>query len=337
MENIKGMTGLVEIDTNVLSKVDEMKMEVAQSDFTELYTNTLSENTKRAYMSTIKEFFGVYDVHDIKITEIQSVTPEIANLWAKQQYDAGMSPSTINRKLSAMQNFYKFLCRRSIKIAEYNPFDTNEGCVRFKNASKDYTEKRILEPHEINKMFTEARKDDSIIGTRNLLVLQLLATTGMRRAEVCSIKLGDIQKTNGKHIINIVGKGDKHRVVVLTDGIYELVKQYVHERGVTMLDKELPLIVSHSTNADPAAHVNTMTIYRIVKKYADYAGIDPDTISPHCMRASYATLAYNELGMSVDEIQDLMGHSSHNTTKIYIKTSKMLDKNPADKLASMFE
>lgn len=336
MKKIEELQNVIETGKADLTKVEQAKMEISESDFKDIYTGTLSENTKRAYISTLKEFFGVDNIHDITISDIQAVTPDIANMWAKSQYDNGLSPSTINRKLSALHNFYKFLCRRNLRIVEYNPFDTNEGCVRFKNASKDYTDKRILEPQEINKMFLEAANEKGILGLRDLLVLKLLATTGMRRAEICSIKIGDIRLTDGKHIIDIVGKGERHRVIVLTDSIYKLIEEYVHERGLTMSDKAYPLIVSHSSNTDPTAHLNTMTIYRIVKKYADNAGIDPDSISPHCIRASYATIAYNELGMTVDEIQDLMGHQNQSTTRIYVKSAKIIKDNPADKLESMF-
>lgn len=334
----KQFTDIMKIDnyTKELSAVDNMKMEIAETGFADAYTHTLSENTKRAYMSTIKEFFGVNDLANVTIRDIQAVTPEVANLWAKRQFETGMAPSTINRKLSALHNFYKFLCRRSIGVAEFNPFDTNEGCIRLKNAQKDYTDKRILEPYEINKMFTAAREDTTITGVRDLLVLELLATTGMRRAEVCSIKIGDIMATSGKHVVDIMGKGDKHRLVVLTDDIYSLIKTYMNMRDITFSDKDMPLIAAHSSNSNPTKHVNEQTIYRVVKKYAELAGIDPETLSPHCFRASYATIAYNELGMTLDEIQDYMGHSSSSTTKIYVKKANMVENNPADKLAKMF-
>ena len=335
MLNTELMTVENIMDTQV-SVIDDMKMEVAQNGVVDAYTNTLSENTKRAYMSTIKEFFGVHDLDEITAYDIQGVTPEIANLWTRKQFESGMSPSTINRKLSALHNFYKFLCRKSIGVCSYNPFSTDEGCIRFKNAQRDYTNKRILEPYEINKMFIEARKDTSIVGVRDLLVLELLATTGMRRAEVCNIKLGDIQKTSGKHVVDIVGKGDKHRLIVLTDDIYALIKSYLKLREVTLLDKDLPLIVSHSTNGDPTKHVNEQTIYRIVKKYAELAGIDPETLSPHCFRASFSTLAYNELGMSIEDIRDLMGHSASSTTAIYIKKANLIKNSPSEKLSKMF-
>lgn len=335
----KQFTDIMKIDTYTkeLSAVDNMKMEIAETGFADAYTHTLSENTKRAYMSTIKEFFGVNDLVDITVRDIQAVTPEIANLWAKRQFEAGMAPSTINRKLSALHNFYKFLCRRSIGVAEYNPFSSEEGCYRFKNAQKNYSDKRTLEPHEVNKMFNATQETSGIVGLRDLIVLKLLATTGIRRAELCSIKLGDIQRTGGKYVVNIIGKGDKHRLIVIAGSIYELIKEYVHERGLTMNDKDYPLITAHSSNSDPAKHINEQTVYRIVKKYAELAGVDPDTISPHNLRHTFATTAYLEFGLKPEEIQQLLGHSSINTTMIYTHTADMVEKSPAEKLESLYE
>lgn len=314
-----------------------VKGEVAQANIYDLYTNTLTPLTKVNYVSTIKSFFGVHDLSQITVEDMQSVTPDVVNAWANRQYAEGIAKSTINRKLSAMYSFYKFLCRRNVGVMSYNPFATDEGAIRFKNATKDYSDKRVLTADEVRAMFKLARKEGGIIGTRDLLVLQLLATTGMRRAELCSIKIGDIQMLDGKHIVNITGKGDKKRIIMLTDHIWVLVEDYLEMRHVTLKDRMLPLIVSHSSNADPTKHLDTTTIYRIVKKYAAKAGIDESTISPHCFRATYATLAYGELGSTKDELQELMGHTSVATTSRYIKTLNMLKNSPAEKLESMFE
>lgn len=309
---------------------------LAQANIYDLYTNTLSPLTKVNYISSIKSFFGVNDLSEITMSDIQAVTPDVANTWAHMELAKGNAKSTINRKLTAMHSFYDYLCRRNVGIMTYNPFSSKEGCIRFKNASKDYSDKRVLTPEEVQKMFKLAHKTGGVLGARDLLVLQLLATTGMRRAELCGIKVGDIQNLSGKHIVNILGKGSKRRIIVLTAHIMVLIKEYLKLRGVSFSDKELPLIVSHSSNADQTKHVDTSTVYRIVKKYADEAGLDADTISPHCMRATFATIAYGDLDMSADELRELMGHSSQSTTQRYIKTVKMIENSPAEKLGAMF-
>lgn len=323
--------------TNSTELMNTTKGELIQMDVCDLYTNTLTPLTKMNYISTIKDFFGVHDLSEITVEQMQSVTPDIANAWAHKQLAKGNAMSTINRKLSALANFYDYLCRWDVKIMQYNPFSPKQGCLRFRNTTKDYSDKRTLEVEEITKMFKLAQKEGGVLGTRDLLVLQLLVTTGMRRAEICSIKIGDIVLVGGKHIINITGKGNKTRIIVIAEHIYVLIQKYLELRNVTFKDKTLPLIISHSSNADPTKHVDTVTIYRIVKKYADKAGLDVKTIAPHNLRHTFATTAYSELGYTKDQLQSLMGHSSSSTTQRYIKQVDMIKTSPADKLADLYK
>lgn len=321
-----------------LATIKQMKNEVITSDLSDLYTNTLTANTKANYVSTIKEFFGVDDISKISIQAMQSVTTEIANLWANKQFEDGKSPTTINRKLAALHSFYKFLCRRNVGVMTYNPFDVDEGCVRFKNAQKNYTEKRALTPQEISKLLhaIDFKKQPPLIAYRDLIILQILVTAGLRRAELCGIKIGDIKLNQGHYVIEVLGKGNKKRFMVLANPIKENIDTYLKLRGLTYQDKDMPLVVSHSTNANPTHHMDTSTIYRIVKKYAKLAGVDENDISPHNLRHSFATTAYAELGVKPLELQKLMGHSSLNTTQIYINTHDMITNSPSDKLANMF-
>lgn len=319
-----------------------MQSEVAEMDTYKLYTNTLTPMTKKNYISTIKGFFGVEDLSDITVGMLKSVTTEIANLWATKQYSEGVAASTINNKLSGLHNFYKFLCRRSVGIMTYNPFSPEEGCVRFKNTTKTYSDKRALAPHEVTKLLRSvdaenAKGASKIIAYRDLVVLQILITAGLRRAELANIKIGDIKINQGEYTIEVLGKGNKTRYMVLAKPVKHTIDAYLKLRDVTYQDKDLPLIVSHSSNADPTRHVDTMTIYRIVKKYADRAGLDADSIACHNLRHTFATTAYAELGVNKDTLQELLGHVSSSTTARYIHASEMISNSPASKLANMFE
>ena len=300
----------------------------------EMFTNTLGKETKRAYVQAIKEFFGK-DLCNITIEDMQSVTPEIANKYAMNLLNNGLKRTSINRKLSALHSFYKFLCRRSVGIMTYNPFDSDEGCIRFKNAQKNYIAKRALVTDEVKTMFDLAKMDNSIIGVRDLLVLELLATTGMRRAEVCEIKIGDIQLTQGVYAINIVGKGNKERIIVASNEVMGIINKYMNMRGITMKDKDEYLLVSHANRKSGSGKVSTNMIYRIVKHYAELADIDPDTISPHTLRHTFATQCIG-MGTPIQDVQQLMGHASINTTELYNHSFNIINNNPAEKLTSMY-
>lgn len=300
----------------------------------EMFTNTLGKETKRAYVQAIKEFFGK-DLCNITIEDMQSVTPEMANKYAMNLLNNGLKRTSINRKLAALHSFYKFLCRRSVGIMTYNPFDSDEGCIRFKNAQKNYIAKRALVADEVKTMFDLAKMDNSIIGVRDLLVLELLATTGMRRAEICEIKIGDIQLTQGVYAINIVGKGNKERIIVASNEVMGIINKYMNMRGITMKDKDEYLLVSHANRKSGSGKVSTNMIYRIVKHYAELADIDPDTISPHTLRHTFATQCIG-MGTPIQDVQQLMGHASINTTELYNHSFNIINNNPAEKLTSMY-
>ena len=300
----------------------------------EMFTNTLGKETKRAYVQAIKEFFGK-DLCNITIEDMQAVTPEMANKYAMNLLNNGLKRTSINRKLSALHSFYKFLCRRSVGIMTYNPFDSDEGCIRFKNAQKNYIAKRALVADEVKTMFDLAKMDNSIIGVRDLLVLELLATTGMRRAEICEIKIGDIQLTQGVYAINIVGKGNKERIIVASNEVMGIINKYMNMRGITMKDKDEYLLVSHANRKSGSGKVSTNMIYRIVKHYAELADIDPDTISPHTLRHTFATQCIG-MGTPIQDVQQLMGHASINTTELYNHSFNIINNNPAEKLTSMY-
>ena len=308
--------------------------QLATVNVEEMFTNTLGKETKRAYVQAIKEFFGK-DLCNITIEDMQSVTPEMANKYAMNLLNNGLKRTSINRKLSALHSFYKFLCRRSVGIMTYNPFDSDEGCIRFKNAQKNYIAKRALVADEVKTMFDLAKMDNSIIGVRDLLVLELLATTGMRRAEVCEIKIGDIQLTQGVYAINIIGKGNKERIIVASNEVMGIINKYMNMRGITMKDKDEYLLVSHANRKSGSGKVSTNMIYRIVKHYAELADIDPDTISPHTLRHTFATQCIG-MGTPIQDVQQLMGHASINTTELYNHSFNIINNNPAEKLTSMY-
>ena len=308
--------------------------QLAHIEIEQRYTNTLSPETKRAYTQAIKEFFGK-ELHEITIQDMQAVNPDMANQYALALEAKGLTHATINRKLAALHSFYQFLCRRNVGIMAYNPFSTDEGAIRFKNAQKDYSDKKALTPEEIKSVFDSARQDTSISGVRDLLILELLATTGMRRAEICSIKIGDLQDTAGKFIAEIKGKGNKSRITVFSKNVVKVLKQYMEMRGITLANKDEWLLVSHANRKSGTGQVSTNMIYRVVKHYCGLAGIDESQVSPHCLRHGYATNCI-DMGMAITDVKDLMGHASITTTAKYVKSYNLINKNPANKLDELY-
>lgn len=310
---------------NELITGQALSTKVLTSEVANMYTRDLKPETKRVYASVIREFFGVDNMGDISIDMIHGVTPDTANEWAVGQLEKGLTKVTVNKKLSSMQSFYKFLCRRYVGVMTYNPFSTDEGCIRYKNAAKPYSDKISLTPEQIKAMVNGIQTDNfkdlnqELEAMRDYLVLSILITAGLRRAELADIKIGHIIQAEDKWIVNVVGKGEKPRLIVLSDSVKQKIDKYIALRGLTYDDKDQALITSHSKSPAKNSFVSTTTIGAIVKKYAEYADVDSKLISAHTLRHTYCTLLLDG-GLEMEDVSVLMGHSNVNTTRRYDQT-----------------
>ena len=303
----------------------------------DMYTGTLSENTKRAYTRDIKDFFQVKEISDITIEQLRAVDVSTANQFRERLRGEGKAVSTINRKLTSMSSFYRVLSRREIAIVEYNPFDTNEGNKRLVH-NKKYSNTRSLTAEEVKRVVAVSADFASPeLAFRNRIIILLLATTGMRREELVDIQLKNFKVNMGKNVIEITGKGDKERYIVISDSIMVLIQKYLELRGMKLFDKAFAnsyLIVSHAYNADDGK-LSSQTIYNVIKDVADKAKVGAETISPHSFRHTFATLA-RQGGVDLHDISDMMGHSDVSTTKRYEHSDRVVNNHPAEALTDLF-
>jgi site-specific recombinase XerD len=307
----------------------------------ELYTKSLSDNTRRAYINDVCEFFNVESLNQLTLSQVQSVNVASAKEFRDQLLRKGRAESTINRKLTSLSAFYQFLCRHEVGIMQYNPFSAKEGLNRMAQ-SKRYSNTRCLTVEEVQKLVRVTMEGSDIEALRNRIIVLLLATTGMRRAELVSITVGQIRTSHGKDIIEIKGKGKKERIVVISSTIKVMIDKYIDLRGLTYADKNQYLLASHTSNAvhfieeDAAPKpITTQTVYNVIKKVADRAGISADDVSPHCLRHTWFTEAL-ESGLPIQDVADMGGHSDLSTTRRYDHTKRVISNNPADMLANKF-
>lgn len=300
-----------------------------------IYVGTLSENTKKAYIKDLKDFFGVNDLKNIKIKDILQVNTASANIFREKLRQKGLKPSTINRKLTSLSSFFSFLSRKEIGLISYNPFSPREGAIRLKQ-NRRYSNTRCLTKQEIQSMIKVTMQKDDLVSLRNRIIVLLLATTGMRRSEIANIKIGDMKKMEDKNVIEIIGKGDKERLIVISDTIKTFIDKYLELRNLTYNDKNEYLLVNHSYNPKFSGmdKLTSQTIYNVIKSIAEEAGLDASNISPHCLRHSFATESL-EMGLPIQDVQDLMGHADISTTRRYDHTRRILKNNPSQMLENI--
>lgn len=307
--------------------------ELTTDNIEAVYTRALTKNTKRAYVANILSFFNVVNLKDITKGMVNAVTVDTANTFCRWEQEKGLTNGTINIKLSALHNFYGFLCRKDIQWATYNPFSTSEGCIRMKN-NKPFVTTYCASINDTKSMLSECNTS-TIKGTRDKLMLTLLAISGIRREEVTNIQIKDILSHDGKYVVLIHGKGGKDRYCILSVTAIDLMTQYMEARKITFKNGEEYLFINHSHNFENSK-ISTTSINRIIKSYAEKTGTISDKLSTHSMRRFFATESL-KMNISIYDLSLLMGHSSPETTKLYDYRNKIEATSKANEIDNLLK
>ena len=219
--------------------------------------------------------------------------------------DDGVSNSTINRKISSLRTYYKFLLK--IGDIEVSPLAKHKVLKTAKKLQVPFSEKEIENVLEILK------EDESFTGIRNKLIVELFYSTGMRRGELVNLKLNDIsvsQKT-----IKVLGKRNKERIIPLLPSALSTIASYLGYRKDlnSIKDTKCLLLTEKGTK------IYETLVYRVINNYFSKAS-EKVKKSPHILRHSFATHMLNE-GADIKSVKELLGHSSLASTQIYANNS----------------
>jgi len=206
---------------------------------------------------------------------------------------------TQNYHIIALRAFLKFLAKQDVKSLPAEKIElakTSERQIDF------------LSLEELNSIFKAVPHDDKLESLRNLTILTVLFSTGLRVSELTHLTRKHIDLKRGEFMVR--GKGDKPRVVFLSSEAKELLQKYFNRRT----DNAEAVFISHA-GATPHEPLTPRSIQRIVQKYATLAGL-AKKVTPHVLRHSFATdLLIN--GADIRSVQVMLGHSSITTTQIY--------------------
>ena len=207
-----------------------------------------------------------------------------------------ISPNSINRKVSSLKAYFKFLV--NIKEIKKSPL-RNHTSLRTK--SKVVNPLNETEMKEVFELFKTSEKEL----TRDSMIIDILYSTGLRRAELINLKKSDIYFDD--QVIKVLGKRNKERLVPMIPGLVKKLKLYSRN-----LDEDSFLLQSKNGNK-----ISPSTIYRVVNKYL--RSISTKTkISPHVLRHTFATHILNN-GADINSIKEILGHKSLASTQIYTK------------------
>lgn len=266
------------------------------------YRKNYSSYTVLSYHNDISQF-QTFLLSNYNLSIDKAETTHIRD-WMVTLRQEKQSPASINRKLSALKSFYKYLLRE--KQVNKNPTDGITSLKKPQKLPVFFRENEIdaaigSHPAEEND-FTEARKH---------IILEILYQTGIRRAELLGIKNSDFNFFS--LTLRVSGKGNKERVIPISKELKEKIQSYL------ILKEEYIGETSYFIVTDKGEQAYPNFIYRIVKESMGLVSTQ-DKRSPHVMRHSFASSLLNN-GADINAVKELLGHANLSATQIYTHTS----------------
>ncbi len=262
-----------------------------------------SVHTVSSYKNDLAQF-DVYVKSRFSLEQIDAVSFQVVRSWVVELMKADYSPKSVNRKLSALKSYYKYL--KKLGFVSANPAAKINGPKKPERLPT-YVQSAVL------SKCLDAEVGEEFTLVRDALVMELLYQTGMRRAELLTLRYTDINKH--KKELRITGKGNKERIVPISADLLAAIDRYKDRVGDIFPDIQTDKLII--TNKGQSAYPKM--IYNIVHKSLGQWS-KADKLSPHVLRHSFAThLADN--GADLNAIKELLGHSSLAATQVYMHNS----------------
>ena len=270
------------------------------------YERRYSTHTIEAYQNDLEQFY-YYLKTDYEKDGIELATHIEIRSWIVKMMEREITPRSINRKLSSLKSFYKFVMRKGI---------LTKSPMAKVLAPK--TSKRLpvfVEKTGIERLLKDIEFPDSFEGVRDKTVIDLFYNTGMRRSELLNLKETDIDSYQAQ--IKVLGKGNKERIIPIQPQLRDGLQLYITYKNSSITHPSTFLFVNKDGKQLAPAN-----IYQIVKKYLNLV-TTVDKKSPHVLRHSFATHLMNN-GADINAVKELLGHSSLAATQVY--THNTIDK-----------
>jgi site-specific recombinase XerD len=291
------------------TQIDQLKREFLEHVEIEKGNSLKTVRNYEYYLTRFFEFAGIKNAKDItddKIREFRLFLNRQSGIKVKGQVAATLKKNTQNYHLIALRVFLKYLMKRDIPALSPERIEL----AKIKERSLD-----LISVEELGRLLeapeTSDSEKDNLKTLRDKAILELFFSTGLRLSELCSLNRDlDLSKDE----FSIRGKGEKVRVVFLSDSAKDAIRAYLKSRK----DLDEPLFVQYSRNKmnnNKSARLTPRSIERIVKYYAIKAGISKK-VTPHVIRHSFATDLLSN-GADIRSVQMMLGHANIATTQIY--------------------
>ena len=263
-----------------------------------------SPHTVTAYLNDL-DFFQAFLKGAFEDDDLIRVNYNQIRAWIVSLSDDCVSNSSINRKISSLKSFYKFLLKT--KQIETSPLLKHKALKSPKKLQIPFSEK------ELDLVLNQIVYPEGFEGVRDKLVVDLFYTTGIRRAELIGLKLHNVDLSNGT--IKVLGKRNKERIIPVLPVVQNQIRIYLDERSrlQRIIDDDSFFLLLKGVK------LNDSFVYRLINYYFSNVS-EKVKKSPHILRHTFATHLLNH-GADINSVKELLGHSSLASTQVYTHSS----------------
>lgn len=269
-----------------------------------LLEKNYSKLTVNAYQNDLEDFSG-FIKDEYETNSINKVNYSQIRSWIVSLVENGLSNRSINRKVSALNTYYKFLLK--VGDVNLNPLSKHRALKTSKKVQIPFSEA------EIKTVLDDLNFADDFESVRDKFIIELFYSTGIRRIELVELKLSSLDLDN--KTLKVLGKRNKERIVPLLKSVVQTAVQYLNFRNKleTISDVEYLFLTKKGVK------IYETLVYRIINEYFSLASSKVKK-SPHILRHSFATHLLNQ-GADLNAVKELLGHSSLAATQVYTHNS----------------
>ena len=267
------------------------------------YEKRFSPHTVTAYNNDLDQFVK-YCTKVVGDFVVKGVDSRLVRAWVVTLMENNIAPRSVGRKITTLKSFYKYLMKE--QIVESNPA-VNIPLPKVRKKIPEFVEENSL-----NHLLDNGLFDNTFNGIRDKFIVALFYGTGMRLAELRSLKDKDLDTVN--FLIRVMGKRQKERIIPYPREINKLLEQYVIAR-----DKEFGGRTEFLLVTEKGKQVYEKLVYRVVNNNLAKVTV-LEKKSPHVLRHSYATHLLNK-GADLNAVKELLGHSNLAATQVYTHTT----------------
>lgn len=275
------------------------------------FEKRFSKHTLISYTTDLEQFHTFLD-KEFELTDLLKVKHQFVRTWVVSLMNQGLSAKSVNRKISSLRSFYKFLKRQGL-ISE----------TPMTKITPPKQSKRLpvfVEKSSMNELLDSQEFGEGFIAERDRLIIELLYSLGIRLSELINIKESDINYQN--NAIKVIGKRNKERIIPFTKELNKSLMKYRETKTKINLTTEFLLCTDNNKK------LYEKLVYRVVNHYLSLVSTLSKK-SPHILRHTFATHMLNN-GADLNSIKELLGHANLSATEVYTH-------NTFDKLKSIYK